>query len=57
MDVLAQCYQRTLHDFVQVLVGRDAQYSQQLTNSVVTNGLAHFQPPWKCLAASKASYW
>ena len=48
-----RCCQRPLHDLVQVLVGGDVQYSKQLTNSVVTDKIAQFQPRWKCLAPPK----
>ena len=42
VEILVQCCQRPLHDLVQVLVGGDVEYSQQLTNSVVTDKIAQF---------------
>ena len=37
-------------------LGGHVQYSQQMTNSIVTGKISSFQPRWKVLAASKASY-
>eukprot|EP00435_Cladocopium_sp_Y103_P056616 s730_g19.t1 len=37
-------------------LGGHVQYSQQLTNSVVTSKIVQFQPRWKSLATSKAGY-
>ena len=37
-------------------LGGHVQYSQLLTNSIVTGKISSFQPRWKVLAVSKASY-